>query len=63
MKLLLSYAFDNLNAVAVHNDFEDSRDAAIATHLKAGFREYRRANGILELLITREDWNRLSDDQ
>ena len=63
LKLLLSYAFDNLNAVAVHNDFEDSRDAAIATHLKAGFKEYRRANGFLELLITREDWNRLSDDQ
>lgn len=58
LKLLLSYAFSRLNAEAVHNSFEAVRDAAVRTHLKAGFTEYKRENGILELLITREKWRR-----
>lgn len=54
LSLLLEYAFKTLGAQAVHNDFEETRTAAVKTHLACGFREYRRENGILELLITRE---------
>ena len=56
LKLLLAQAFDKLGAKAVHNDFEDTRDAAVKTHLAAGFKEYKRENGILELLITKEQF-------
>ena len=56
LKLLLQYAFEKLGAEAVHNDFEDSRTAAIKTHLSAGFSEYKRENGIIELLITKEQY-------
>ena len=58
LKLLLKYAFESLNAEAVHNCFEETRDAAVRTHLAAGFSEYKRENGILELLMTREKWLR-----
>lgn len=58
LKLLLKYAFESLNAEAVHNDFEVTRNAAVRTHLAAGFSEYKRENGILELLITQEKWRR-----
>ena len=56
LKLLLEQAFDQLGAKAVHNDFEDIRNAAVKTHLAAGFREYKRENGIFELLITKEQY-------
>lgn len=56
LKLLLEQAFERLGARAVHNDFEDIRDAAVKTHLSAGFAEYKRENGILELLITKEQF-------
>ena len=56
LKLLLEQAFDRLGAKAVHNDFEDIRDAAVKTHLAAGFKEYKREKGILELLITKEQF-------
>ena len=56
LRLLLRQAFDVLHAEAVHNDFEVSRAAAIRTHLAAGFTEYRRENGVIELLITKEQY-------
>ena len=58
LKLLLEQAFDGLGEKAVHNDFEDTRDAAVKTHLAAGFKEYKRENGILELLITKEQYEK-----
>lgn len=54
LKLLLRQAFEGFGAQAVHNDFEETRLSAIKTHLSAGFREYKRENGIIELLITKE---------
>lgn len=54
LRLLLGHAFEVLGADAVHNDFEDVRDAAVRTHLRVGFEEYRHENGILELLMTKE---------
>lgn len=58
LALLLKYAFDVMGVPAVHNDFEDTRAAALRTHLAAGFAEYRREGGIVELLITREQWEK-----
>lgn len=56
LSLLLEHAFEKLGAKAVHNDFEDARDAAVRTHLACGFQEYKRENGIIELLITKETY-------
>lgn len=56
LKLLLEYAFVNLNVDAVHNSFEMNRMAAIRTHLSAGFKEYNKENDNIELLITREQY-------
>ena len=56
LRLLLEHAFDVMGVHAVHNVFEAARTAAIRTHLAAGFREYRRANGMAELLISRKDY-------
>ena len=56
LKNLLRVAFDEYNAPAVHNDFEIIREAAIALHKAAGFNIINEANGIVELLITREDY-------
>lgn len=56
LRLLLQHAFEVLHADAVHNDFEDVRAAAVRAHLSAGFTVYRRENGLLELIITREQY-------
>ncbi len=56
--LLLRYAFEVLKVPAVHNDFEEFRAAALKIHLAAGFTEYRREGEVLELLITREQWEK-----
>lgn len=56
--LLLQYAFEVLKVPAVHNNFEETRTAALRTHLAAGFAEYRRGGGVVELLITREQWEK-----
>lgn len=56
LRLLLSHAFIDMGAKAVHNDFESSRTAAIKAHEHAGFRGYKEENGIIELLITKEEF-------
>lgn len=58
LRLLLQHAFEKMNADAVHNDFEAERGAAAQAHLSAGFTKYRQENGIIELLITREQYFR-----
>lgn len=58
LELLLEYAFGVLKAEAVHNSFEEEREAAVRAHLSAGFTEYRRENGVLELVLTREQYER-----
>ena len=40
----------------LHNDFETSRNAAYRAHLSAGFSEYRRTGGLIELTLTREQY-------
>lgn len=56
LKLLLEHAFEEMGADAVHNDFEVERAAAVRTHLNAGFTECRQENGILELMISKEQY-------
>lgn len=56
LQLLLRQAFEVMGADAVHNDFEETRDAAVKTHFAAGFSEYKRENGILELIIRRNQY-------
>lgn len=56
LRLLLAHAFEIMGVEAVHNDFEDVRDAAVKAHLAAGFTKYRREGNILELMITREQY-------
>lgn len=58
LRLLLRHAFEEMNAQAVHNDFEQTRRAAVQAHLSAGFTQYQQHDGILELLITREQYLR-----
>ena len=58
LRLLLQHAFEKMGAEAVHNEFEEERSAAVQTHLSAGFTRHRKENGILELLITREQYFR-----
>lgn len=54
--LLLRYAFEVMNVDVIHNSFEEKRSAAVHIHLSAGFEKYRSENGILELIISREQY-------
>jgi RimJ/RimL family protein N-acetyltransferase len=56
LELLLKHAFEDMGAEAVHNYFEAERSAAVRAHLKAGFTIYQRENGIIRLLISREQY-------
>lgn len=56
LKLLLRHAFDEMDAAEVRNDFEETRIAAMKTHLSVGFEEYKRENGIVLLGITRDKY-------
>lgn len=58
LQLLLQHAFEEMNADAVHNDFEEARSAALRIHLAAGFTIYRKENHILEMMISREQYFR-----
>ncbi len=58
LRLLLQYSFEKIGADVIHNEFESVRSAALQTHLSAGFTVYRRENGVLELLITKEQYFR-----
>ena len=54
---LLEYqAFEVDGIHMLHNEFETGRAAACRAHLSAGFSEYRRENGLIELLLTREQY-------
>lgn len=55
--LLLDIAFNQYNAKAVHNDFEIMRDNAYKLHLSVGFKVINSKNGMIDLLITKNDFN------
>ena len=54
LRLLLHHAFIDTGAMAVHNSFEKSRNAALKAHEHAGFCKYSEENGVIELAITKE---------
>ena len=58
LKLMLDHAFRDCGISRLHNDFETTRDAAWAIHRKVGFKEMGVENGILQLLLTKEDYLR-----
>ncbi len=59
LKLLLKHAFEEMRVKAVHNVFEDVRDAAMKVHLDCGFREISRENGIIHLMITSDEYGEI----
>jgi len=56
MRLLLNEAFGEFSAVAVRNDFEATREAALKLHLSVGFEIVNEENGIILLEITKEKY-------
>lgn len=56
LKLLLDRAFRICGISRLHNDFETTRDAAWAIHRKVGFKEMGVEDGILQLMLTKEDY-------
>jgi RimJ/RimL family protein N-acetyltransferase len=56
LKKLIQVAFEEYNAPAVHNDFEITREAAIAIHKAVGFNIINEVNGIAELLVSKHDY-------
>ena len=56
LKLLLDYAFRDCGISRLHNDFETTRDAAWAIHRKVGFKEMGVEDGLLQLMLTKEDY-------
>ncbi len=56
LRLLLRQAFEVCHAEAVHNAFEDTRGAAARAHLSAGFRVCQHERGMLELIITKDQY-------
>ncbi|MEN6596047.1 MAG: GNAT family N-acetyltransferase [Clostridiaceae bacterium] len=60
LRLLLYEAFDRLGATEVRNDFEPDRSAALKAHLAVGFRVIGEENGIVQVQVTAEDFQRAS---
>ena len=58
LKLLLDHAFRDCGISRLHNDFETTRDAAWSIHRKVGFKEMGVEDGILHLILTKEDYLR-----
>ena len=63
LRLLLDRAFRVCGIDRLHNDFETTRDAAWAIHRKVGFRELPRKDGMLHLILTKEDYLKQSTNQ
>ncbi|MBR3704773.1 MAG: GNAT family N-acetyltransferase, partial [Oscillospiraceae bacterium] len=64
LELLLHQAFVVDGITRLHNDFEDTRTAALAIHHRAGFREvgesrilrFGESVRVLDLVLTREEY-------
>lgn len=56
LRLLLNQAFRVCGISRLHNDFETTRDAAWAIHRKVGFKEMGVEDGLLQLMLTKEDY-------
>ena len=58
LKLMLDHAFRVCGISRIHNDFEVARNeiAAWQTHRKAGFQKLGVKNGVLHMMITKEEY-------
>ena len=58
LKLMLDHAFRVCGISRIHNDFEVARNeiAARQTHRKAGFQKLGVKNGVLHMMITKEEY-------
>lgn len=56
LRLLLERAFRVDGVPALRNDFETDRDAAYAIHRALGFRDAGTTDGVLHLVLKREDY-------
>ncbi len=64
LELLLRRAFEDCGVPVLRNSFEEDRAAALAVHLRSGFRpvgrsvwtRFARPVTLLELELTREEW-------
>ena len=56
LQLLLEHAFQVCGIDRLHNEFETTRDTAWAIHRKVGFQELTRNDGMLHLILTKEDY-------
>lgn len=63
LELLLDRAFRVDGIARLHNEFETTRDAGYHIHKTAGFREVGRADGIVQLEMTREEYEHGTQDQ
>ena len=57
LRLLAAYAFSH-GVARLHNQFETTRDAAYRMHRAVGFRETGCSDGIVELILTEEDFKK-----
>jgi len=57
LRLLAEYAFSH-GVTRLHNEFETTRDAAYRMHRAVGFRETGRADGMIFLELTGEDFEK-----
>lgn len=57
LRLLADYAFAH-GVKRLHNEFETTRDAAYAMHRAVGFRETGTDGGIVELMLTKEEFEK-----
>ena len=56
LRLLVDKALRIDGVPALHNDFETDRDAAYAIHKTVGFRDAGSSEGMLHLVLKREDY-------
>ena len=61
LALLLDRAFRVDGVSRLHNDFEPVRSAALSIHKALGFRELGVEDGILQLLLTKEEYEAGTD--
>ncbi len=59
LQLLLAEAFDRLGANEMRNDFEPERSAALKAHLAAGFTVIGEENGIVQVRLTKEEFEKI----
>lgn len=56
LRLLMAHAFLDCGVSRLHNDFEVTRHAALNAHLAAGFRKTYTRDGIVHMMLSKEEY-------